>query len=186
VVKVDDSLRGMTTEQMQHAHAFTVCMAMADQYIRDCAPENELATVVAEDIPEMRDNLKRAVSPVRSGVLTLNNARLYMRELSNSGFNDGARLDLGVRRVVDDIHFTPKDGAPLLQVADAVAFGFRRYYSLQSHGLTFAEAIKGVGIGPPQRNRDCECGYLCQDAKRSNADTPSAGSGSLNTGSPAA
>ena len=57
-------------------------------------------------------------------------------------------VTLTVSRVVNNIHFAPKYSSKLLWVADAVAFGYRRYYSEQSHGLDFGRAIAGPALVP--------------------------------------
>ena len=61
------------------------------------------------------------------------------------------------------IHFTPKASAPLLQVADAVAFGLRRYFSEESEGVDFGKAVMGEDMNLLKRTKDCESGILCMD-----------------------
>jgi hypothetical protein len=71
-----------------------------------------------------------------------------------------------VRRVIHSIHFTPKHSAQMLWLADAVAFGLRRYYSEQSHGLNFGRAVVGPDLEPINRRSDCACGYMCAERPR--------------------
>ncbi len=153
----------MTVLQYQHAHAFGMCMASADQFITTFAAPGEVATVVAEDVPEMRNSLQDAAQRLRSGSIRIQDA-LVSQQLGGETVSNQHTIDLRIRRVVDDIHFTPKASAPLLWTADAVAFGLRRYYSRQSFGLEFGKAVIGPDIGPAERNRDCACGYLCHEA----------------------
>jgi Protein of unknown function (DUF3800) len=49
--------------------------------------------------------------------------------------------DFRVERLVDTIHFVDKHSAPLLQIADACAFGMRRWLAGQSSGLEFAKSV---------------------------------------------
>jgi hypothetical protein len=68
-----------------------------------------------------------------------------------------------IRRVVDDIHFAPKDSALILWLADAVAYGLRRRYAKQSFGIDFAQAVIGPGLDPIVRVKDCAAGYMCPE-----------------------
>ena len=67
-----------------------------------------------------------------------------------------------IRRVVDDIHFAPPKSAPILWLADAVAFGLRRYWADLSLGDDFANAISGPDIEPPLKRigEGCVSGYM--------------------------
>ena len=141
-VKDEYQALGMTREQYQHAESFAACMCAADEYVCKYAGKEELATVVAEDIPEMRDQLRNAAERMRIGSSVLSNARI---EVTNRGKVESVTRDatFKIRRIVDAIHFTPKASAPLLQVADAVAFGLRRYFSEESEGVDFGKAVIG-------------------------------------------
>jgi hypothetical protein len=87
-------------------------------------------------------------------------------------------MRMRITRIVDDVHFTPKAAAPMLQVADAVAFGFRRYLSQKEHGHAFAEAILGpnpeAGLSAI-RTADCECGMFFKDPLKKSIDPFSGG-----------
>jgi hypothetical protein len=52
------NLAGLTPAQYQHIRAFGSCIASADDYIRAFAAPGEVATIVAEDIPELRERLE--------------------------------------------------------------------------------------------------------------------------------
>jgi hypothetical protein len=100
--------------------------------------------VIAEDIPEGKDLLrhlarylfrtgynipKRDVRLVQHGSKPLANVEEFrVRKIS---------------RIRMPIHFVEKRDEPLLQIADACAFGLRRFLSDQSHGQDFASAIIG-------------------------------------------
>jgi hypothetical protein len=51
-------LKRMRLVQAHHALAFQACIAQADRWIREYAPSGEIATVIAEDVPETRELLK--------------------------------------------------------------------------------------------------------------------------------
>jgi hypothetical protein len=137
----------MRKEQFQHLIAFGSCIEQADDYIRKYGTENEVATVVAEDVPEMRSWLKKAISGMRaSGGWTLKpehqrptQSQLDRNELPGNKW-------VGINRVVDVVHFIGKTEGPLLQVADACAFGFRRYFAELDFGEQCVRAILGVDL----------------------------------------
>jgi hypothetical protein len=110
--------------QIDHISAFGICMGLADQYIRDQCAANELATVVAEDLPEMRKNL-----------------RGIMHAIQRTPFVIGNGPPIRITRVVDSVHYAAKSEAIVLQVADACAFGLRRYLSNQSMGEEFVRVM---------------------------------------------
>jgi hypothetical protein len=153
----------MTREQYQHAHAFGSCMASADEYINTFAAPNEVPAIVAEDIPEMRSKLKEATARLRTGVVTLKNTRVT-QQIKGDVVTGQRMVAMQIRRVIDDVHFAPKESAMILWLADAVAFGLRRYNANQSFGLDFAKAIIGPDIEPIKRVMDCAAGYMCSES----------------------
>jgi hypothetical protein len=48
-----------------------------------------------------------------------------------------------IDRIIDTVHFVSKGDAPLLQIADACAFCFRRYFAEQEYGGEWVEAMLG-------------------------------------------
>jgi hypothetical protein len=137
----------VTTEQYHHYQAFANCMASADKYIRDHAGLEEVGTVVAEDCPPMRKFLKSAVRLWRDTPYVLPPKMLqptaeevvlgYVRQ-------EG---EFRVERIRPNIHFVEKGDEALTQLADACAFGFRRFLSEEDKGVDFVRAI--LGKDPP-------------------------------------
>jgi hypothetical protein len=125
-LKVDMSL-----SQWQHYRAFLECVQVADGYIRKSAQKDEVATVIAEDVPEMRRNLKHVLWVAKNMFLPFIPGHVW-----------------GIERIRDSIHFADKDGAPLLQIADACAFSFRRFFAEESYGEEFLEAVIGGVLAP--------------------------------------
>lgn len=153
----------MTREQYQHAYAFGMCMASADDYISTFAAPNEVAAIVAEDIPEMRRNLKDATTRLRTGTVSIHNSLITQQVVGQQPASKLLTLQMRIRRVVDDIHFAPKESAVILWLADAVAYGLRRYHANQSLGIDFAKAIVGPEFQPVARTKHCACGYMCNE-----------------------
>jgi hypothetical protein len=55
---VRTDIGNLSPAQIHHVWAFLYCVARADQYLRDYGQSNEVATVVAENVPEMQRFLK--------------------------------------------------------------------------------------------------------------------------------
>jgi hypothetical protein len=121
---------GYTAVQIQHAHCFLGCVGAADTFVRQVGP-GEVATIVAEDVPEVRKLLRHALTLARYQPPTV------------TGWGPSPATELRVTQVVDEVHFAGKEEAILLQVADACAFGLRRYFADQSYGDVFAHAVTG-------------------------------------------
>jgi hypothetical protein len=51
-----------------------------------------------------------------------------------------------ISRIKDGAHFVGKADAPLLQIADACAFGLRRFFAEQKFGDEFVQSILGTPL----------------------------------------
>jgi hypothetical protein len=131
--------KSITLPQFHHYMAFGHCIGRADQYMRDYTPPNEVATVVAEDNTEMRRFLKNVVPFLRENTITIPEGMTNKED--NPRFRE--TRDCKVERIVDSIHFVGKKEAPLLQIADACAFGIRRCLAEQEMGRQFQLSIFG-------------------------------------------
>lgn len=138
-----DTIGNMSREQYQHALAFILCLSQADQYMRDHAGAEEVATVVAENIPEMHSFLRFVTGLFRT-------PRTIPQHMLSAAYpnQDGV---IGITRVVDTIHFVEKADSPFLQIADACAFGFRRHFAGESFGKEFVRSIIGSSVIPTFR-----------------------------------
>jgi hypothetical protein len=139
----DEHRFGMTQAQYRHLEAFHGCIARADKYIRERADLKEVASVVAEDVPEMRKFLKLVPQLLRDDPFVLPPGLLRPTEEEKRLGYVTQESEFRVSRIRRSIHFVDKDSDPVLQLADACAFGFRRYFSEQQFGEEFVEAILG-------------------------------------------
>ncbi len=137
---------GISRTQWHHINAFTYCLARADMYIREFAAPNEVATVVAEDVPEMRKFLKQTPGLFRQVILSRAPLRPTTAE-KNLGYIKQKR-EIRIARIRKAIHFVQKEDDPMLQLADATAFGLRRYFAGQQFGDEFASSIFGANVPP--------------------------------------
>lgn len=137
-----DSLK-MSRAQFEHLMAFGTCLALADRNIRHHAAPNEVATVVAEDLPEMRKFFKVIPKLYRENPLHLKPEHLRETVSDKEAGYSTQRGELRIARIRNSVHFVEKSEDPLVQVADACAYGFRRYFAQQKFGENFARAILG-------------------------------------------
>lgn len=136
--------RGITLVQAQHGIAFQECVARADSWINKYARHNEVATVIAEDVPESKRLLRRMTKHLLAGYTIPQQDIQLTQPLPHPLLTLDEFRKRKISRIRLPIHFVEKQDEPLLQVADACAFGFRRFLSEQPHGLDFVEAILGA------------------------------------------
>jgi Protein of unknown function (DUF3800) len=133
----------LTLPQWQHIMAFQACVSKADKYIRKHAGAREIGSIVAEDVPEMRRFLKLAPGILRDNPTVLHPDMVTPTPEERRLGYVKQELDFRVTRIRRAVHFVEKQDDPLLQLADAVAFGFRRFFSNQEFGEDFVEKILG-------------------------------------------
>jgi hypothetical protein len=135
VVKPEDRQR------LHQGVAFDLCVGLADKFIRDRCGINETAAIVHEQNQNMDRVLRsilrnRRLAPVNiPGVApTAEEKRLgYIKQ----------ETDHRVERIRNSIFFARKDDDPLLCMADACAFGLRRYFTELEFGAEFGRAVLG-------------------------------------------
>jgi hypothetical protein len=110
---------------LRHGVAFLECLKAANAGMKRMFP-GEKATIIAEDHPTMRRRLSQIPEMLRD-----ESAPEAVKELDPFD------------AIVNAIHFTNKQGAPLLQMADAVAFAVRHYLSGHTDGLWLMQALTG-------------------------------------------
>jgi hypothetical protein len=138
-------LKRISDAQWQHALAFLHCIAKADSEARRQLGPDAKVAVVAENVEKMRgllsaiiiagkdepivfpyELLRPTVAERQSGVLTQN------REIST--------------RCIESVVYRGKSDDPLLQLADACAFAFRRRFADLEYGREFVEAMLGGDV----------------------------------------
>lgn len=143
-------LTGLTQSQFEHLLAFQNCIVSSDRSIRNNAGPREVATVVAEKVPEMERFLKGVPKYLRNDpyYLPQGSFRWTPSEV-DAGFSTQSG-DYRVTRIRNSVHFVEKAEDPLVQIADACAYGFRRYFAGEKFGQDFADSI----LGSHERLRD--------------------------------
>ena len=136
---------GMSPAQLDHLMSFTGCIARADKYIRENAGTSEIASVVAEDIPEMRRFLKITPKVLKENPMILPTGNDMIRPTlaeKKAGYI-AQETEMRVSRIRNNVHFVGKSDDVVMYLADACAYGLRRYFSDQTHGVDFVSAIFG-------------------------------------------
>lgn len=138
---------GLSNFHVDHVMAFAMCMGRADMYLRKHTPEHEIATVVAENADAIRDYLRGAIEVMRPyevvPAYVIGVRPTKAEQESGAILQDGTQK---VTRIIDTVHFVKKDDAPLLQIADACAYGFRRYFEEQTFGREYVRTILGQDL----------------------------------------
>ena len=129
-------LRGQfSPAEFDHLMAFLMCVQHADGYLRERGEPHEIATLIAEDMPEMRTRLRRGFELAKSPMM------------ARHEFDQGDEPFQGITKIKDGIQFATKTQAPLLQIADACAFSLRRFFAGQNHGEALVRSM-GLALDP--------------------------------------
>ena len=152
---------GYTLAQAHHAFSFQNCLAKADEILRLCTNPSEVAVVVAEDSPDMRPFLKHVADLISWRPLTIPSEFVaYSRD--EHGASAQRQVEYRIERMIDTIHFAAKREAILLQIADACAYGLRRYFMDKPYSAEFAQCIAGrdpqEAFGGPSLETPWACG----------------------------
>lgn len=125
--------------------AFALCMASADELVRTYCGQ-EMVQVIAEDHPDMKRFLRSAVNTLRVQPMVLP-VKIFRKDAAPELITHTYRIE----RLLDEVHFMDRLGSPLLQIADACAFGFRRFLSQQSYGSSYMEEMLGMVPEMPEQ-----------------------------------
>jgi Protein of unknown function (DUF3800) len=136
----------LTGAQFRHARVFGTCMGAADDWLRQYSRPEEVAVLVAEDVPNMRRAIRDYVHHLSRYGITMEAPPRKEHEALRKATSMRIVTPISIRKIVDTVHFAEKGKGPLLQIADACAFGLRRFYAKQKNGERFARAILGPNI----------------------------------------
>lgn len=133
----------LSAAQLDHLMAFLGCIGLADRNIRKHAGPREVAAIVAEDVPDLRRHLRIVLDSLRNGGLHLapGDFRMTASDVEVGYLTQTGSLN--VTRIRNTIHFVEKADDLLVQVADACAYGLRRYFAGEKFGEDFARQILG-------------------------------------------
>lgn len=140
----------LSHSEFHHVMAFGQCIARADKHIREHCGPREIGSVIAENSDgRMRKFFHAAVDVWRDKpiVLPTGSVRPTLEKLDRGYVTQ--EDEFRVTRIRKSILFLQKNEDPLTQMADAVAFGLRRYHCGLEFGQDFAKSIFGPSPAPP-------------------------------------
>lgn len=151
--------------RLQFSMAFGGCMAKADGYIRDNGNPSEVGVIVAEDSNKIERSLaKSSLLNAKNYAIVLRPEHIASRNQDiEQGFNS-QNPELRISRIRDTIHFVKKGEEPLVDVADACAWGFRHFLRQERFTKRFLDAMK-IPIRDPELWRQ-QGGYFCYWSRR--------------------
>lgn len=108
-----------------HMIAFAECLQGVDDYMRAYA-DDEVASIIAEDCPQMRSRLRHIAIKLAKGEL--------IGQLN---------FDNEITNIKGGVLFAQKTDSPILQISDAFAFAFSRYANNRRGGSRFWAKMNG-------------------------------------------
>lgn len=136
-----DGLSGKHRGEMDHILAFTYMMDAANRHLQRRRPSPDRLSMVYERVPEREGLIRAAYKIFKEASFELSSEHLHR------GLELGSRVNTNFRmsgeRFIDVPNFALKSDAPVLQLADAIAFAFRRYLAGGSHGPTLLKSVIG-------------------------------------------
>ncbi|APZ97796.1 hypothetical protein BWQ93_04305 [Sphingopyxis sp. QXT-31] len=154
--KILDSARPgrprMTSNQYNHFLAFGFCMERADFFLKKYLGGKEKGIVLAEAVSQMQGLLTKHGLWLRDVVLQVP-IDGQMQGIAEQRLNEPPLPQSHhIENIIDQPKFLGKGEASLLQLADVIAFSFRRFATKQSHGSDLVNAILGPEEGPATTN----------------------------------
>jgi hypothetical protein len=107
--------------------AFTHCLVGIERWMRYATDPDETVLLIAEDKPEVKPAFREIHRVAQSG----EKIKKYIPpKLAESE-------ELPVTRIIDDLHFTDKQGSAPLQIADVCAFAIKRRLMRKDYAYRF-------------------------------------------------
>jgi hypothetical protein len=125
---------------INHSIAFSRCVVEAERYMR--RQPSELAMVIAENNDQTKEILKIGYEMLQ-GISEPTDLELW--SVAYAGMKDF----LPIKKIVHESHFADKNGAYLLQIADACAFIIRYLLEKKPGVEDLVEAFSGAFRIPP-------------------------------------
>lgn len=139
--------QGVGRSTFEHGVAFSNCAEKSDLFLRKYRGGKEIGVIVAEDVPSNKKFLAKMGMWRKGRPLTLSQEHVHQTVAQKLLGIEPKPYVSEITHIVDVPNFVDKGGAPLLQLADACAFTFRRYLSRQRYGEDLIFAMLGPGEG---------------------------------------
>jgi len=144
--------------QYDHLLPFMDCIVKADARLIHEGP-NIFGRVIAEDVPDVKKILLKAGLFLKNSTLVFEAQHQEPTQKQVSESIQPEPFEFKISRIDTAINFENKSGDPVLQVADACAFGLRRFFSNQPMGEEFAQHM--LGEVPNLKDYECPVSSSC-------------------------
>jgi Protein of unknown function (DUF3800) len=128
-------LDGMSKNDTEHYLAFALAISAASRYLQG-ETNNELGLVVAE-------NVGRKAALFRKSITNMRSSPMRLERTANDGRDEVATFQ--VTNIIDEVHFVAASRTVQpLQIADAMAYGLRRFLEQRPFGDKLMTSISGL------------------------------------------
>ncbi len=139
---------------IEHCVAFATCLSSSDLFLRKYLDGKEVGVVVSEDVKSKRHYLSLAGMAFKKKPMSLLPELMRQNLLQKTLGIQPDPATYQIQKIIDVPHFVEKDQAPMLQIADACAFSFRRCLAKLEYGNDLVDAILSPELGPNFYNDD--------------------------------
>lgn len=137
----------MTSDQYYHLLTFANCMERADLFLRKYLGGQESGMIIAEDEPVMKGFLSDYGLIFRDHNIVLEKEACRSQKWQSALGVSPEAVDHRIDCILEVPHFVKKTQSRLIQLADVIAFSFRRCLEKQSHGNDLVCAVLGLSEG---------------------------------------
>jgi hypothetical protein len=132
-------MEGLNLDQFAQMASFGLCINAVGVYLRKRGVPNELGMVIAEKSDKIEQSLQRSLKMLKSR----SSAEIAVELRAMNRNSAPEPLPFHAREILGPINFASKDEDALLWLADACAFGFRRFISRLKYGEDYGSTILG-------------------------------------------
>ena len=137
-----DEDQKLKKHEFEFITAYVNAIERANHFVEKYASGQEKFVVVSEDIQKLRRQLKKYGVVYRHSPLKVTSSFYRMSETDRDKLGDDT-ITLSSKHLIDSPHFIEPRDAPILQVADALCFAFRRYLARHSYGAELVSCALG-------------------------------------------
>lgn len=144
IEKIRAQNRKMDRHEIQHALAFALCVERADRYISmGRAKKGTLGEVISEDHPTMKFHLTEAFRLFKMVGFPFPSKSLQQSKFMNIGGFIPNDYIMRIKSIRSNPRFVKKGVLPMLDIADALAYSFRRWLCSGKFGEDLIYAMLG-------------------------------------------
>lgn len=136
-------MKQITTAKMEHLSAFINCIDRADLFIARMLDKPELAMLVLEDLPDMRQSISDVFELARQRPKSSDVTGDFPRKINSVAPPSIHGTPRRFKSFINAPLFCEKGKSPMLDIADAICFAFRRSLNKQPNGDKMVKSAIG-------------------------------------------